>query len=167
MDFDALAYPDIVVIAGSEYKCNRNIKENKLSIPYTEEPDVGIDDVIKVKLGARENAYKVTDLKFMKDGTLGSGTKHPHMLTLFIENNAIQKKNDSGNSVINIGAVHGEQFQIGNNNSQTVNISINDLVERVSKTDDEEAKTLLKQLFENSTVAGIIGAGASALFGIL
>ncbi|PNV83206.1 MAG: hypothetical protein C0627_06670 [Sulfurimonas sp.] len=167
MDFNALAYPDIVVIAGSEYKCNRNIKENKLLIPYTEEPDIGIDDIIKVKLGAREHEYKVTDLKFMKGGTLGRGTKHHHLLTLYCENDLMQKKNDSSSSVINIGSVHGEQLQIVNHNSQTVNITINDLVEKVSKTNDEEAKILLKQLFENSTVASIIGAGTSALFGIL
>lgn len=159
-----LAYQDIILISGIEYIGNRDIKTNKIDIPYTEEPDVGINDIIKVKLGKRENEYTVIDCKFMKNGTRKLGTKHPHMLTLFIKDTSTQNKEPSS-AVINIGSIHGEQLQIGNNNTQTINITVNELVEKVAKTNDEEAKNLLRKLLENSTVASIIGAGASAIFG--
>ncbi|MCV5916827.1 hypothetical protein OFN60_25700, partial [Escherichia coli] len=40
-------------------------------------------------------------------------------------------------------------------------------VEEVAKSNDPEAKSLLKQLLENSTVGSVIGAGASALISML
>jgi sRNA-binding carbon storage regulator CsrA len=167
MNLDELVYQDIIVISGIEHKGNRDIKANKITIPYTDEPDVGIDDIIKIKLGQRENDYKVLDCKFMKNGTLKIGTQHPHMLTLVVKDNATQEKNNIPSSIFNIGAINGEQFQIGNNNIQTINITLKELVERISKTNDNEAKNLLKKILENSTIAGIIGAGASVLFGTL
>lgn len=48
-----------------------------------------------------------------------------------------------------------------------VNISITELVEKVAKSGDVQAKSALKQLLENSTVASIVGAGASSLLGML
>ncbi|MGP0744699.1 hypothetical protein ACAG08_22410, partial [Escherichia coli] len=48
-----------------------------------------------------------------------------------------------------------------------VNISITELVEKVANSGDPQAKSMLKQLLENSTVASIVGAGASALLGLL
>jgi len=162
-----LAYQDIIVINDIEYKGSRNINTNQIRIPYTEEPDVGIDDIIKVKLGKRENAYKVSDCKFMKNGTLKMGTVHPHMLTLIIKDLAIKERNDVSSSIFNISSINAEQLQIGNNNSQNINITLKELVEKLSKTEDEEAKNLFKKILENSSVAGIIGAGATTLFGML
>ena len=51
--------------------------------------------------------------------------------------------------------------------SGSVNISITELVEKVANSGDPQAKSMLKQLLENSTVASIVGAGASALLGLL
>jgi len=50
MDF---FFPDLVVISGHEYKCQRDISKNKVLIPYTEEPNVGIGDVIIQKSGSK------------------------------------------------------------------------------------------------------------------
>ncbi|MDR8444842.1 hypothetical protein FPK32_25700, partial [Acinetobacter baumannii] len=70
-------------------------------------------------------------------------------------------------NTFNIGSGSGEQVQIGESNHMLVNISITELVEKVAKSGDPQAKSMLKQLLENSTVASIVGAGASALLGLL
>jgi hypothetical protein len=169
MDFDVMAYPEIITIAGVEYKAQRNLSKGKVLIPYTDEPDVGIGDVIIQKSGSREIALKVLDVLFLKDDFPNVGTKHPHMLTLKVENTTASAahKTPSQSSTFNIGSISGEQVQVGNNNSQTVNITIQQLVEEIAKSSDPEAKSLLKKLLENITVGSLIGAGASALLGLL
>ncbi|OCL82889.1 hypothetical protein [Arcobacter porcinus] len=164
MSFDKLVYQDIAIIDDIEYKCSRNIKTNEIKIPYTDELDIGIDDIIKIKLGKRENTYKIVDCKFVKGGTLNVGTEHPHMLTLIVKDNSKQEDNLITSNTYNINSISGEQFQIGNNNTQTINITLQELVEKISKTNDNEAKSLLKKIFENSTISSILGAGASVLF---
>ncbi|MDI9094226.1 hypothetical protein [Providencia rettgeri] len=166
MDFDALAYPDIIIIDGIEYKaCKKN---SSLSIPYTDEPDVGIGDVITQKSGKRDVELKVLDASFTPGATLEIGTDHPHMLTLTVENlTANQHKSKDSSSVVNIGNISGHQVQVGNNNSQTTNISIQELVEKIAKSDDTEAKNALVKFLENSTVASVIGAGVSGLISLL
>lgn len=168
MDFDAMAYPEIITIAGIEHKAQRNMSKGQVLIPYTDAPDVGIGDVIIQQSGSRKIALKVLDVSFLKGGSLNVGTKHPHILTLKVENTtASAHKTPPQSSTFNIGSISGEQVQVGNNNSQTINISIQQLVEAIAKSSDPEAKSLLKKLLENSTVGSLIGAGASALLGLL
>ena len=168
MDFDAMAYPDIITIAGVEHKAQRDMSKGRVLVPYTNKPDVGIGDVIIQKSGSREIALKVLDVSFLKGGSLNVATKHPNMLTLKVENTtASAYKTPPQSSTFNIGSISGKQVQVGNNNSQEVNISIKQLVEEVAKSFDPEAKSLLKKLLENSTVGSLIGAGASALLGLL
>lgn len=168
MDFEKLAYPEVIIISGAEYKGQRDMSKGNLLIPYTDEPDVGIGDVITQKSGKREIALKVIDVSFLEGGSLNVGTKHPNLLTLKVENTTAQPHITSNHtSTFNIGSISGEQVQVGNHNSQTVNISIQQLVDEVAKCDDPAAKSILKSLFENSTVASIVGAGASALLAML
>lgn len=168
MDFDEMGYSEIVYIDGEEHKAKRDMNKGTLNIPYTTEPDVGIGDVITQKSGKRKIHLKVLDASFLKGGTLNIGTNHPHIVNLKVENTTAQAhKPEPQPSTINIGSILGEQVQVGNNNSQTVNISIEKLAEELAKSSDPEAKGLLKKLLENSTVGSIIGAGASALIGIL
>jgi hypothetical protein len=158
-------FPDHIFISGHEYDCQRS--KNQILVPYTEEPNVGIGDVIIEKSGSRNIEFKVLDTKFRKKGTLGIGN-HPHMLELTVENmTASVHKPSAQTSTFNIGSIAGEKFQVGNNNSQIVNISIQSLVEEVAKSGDSGAKNLLKSLLENATVGSLIGAGASALIGLL
>ncbi|CAH3346453.1 hypothetical protein ACPH7A_001449 [Enterobacter roggenkampii] len=169
MDFDAMAYPEKFTIAGTEYKGRRNSTEKKVLIPYTEEPDISIGDEITQKLGKGEISLKVLDMSFLPGGTLNVGTNHPHMLTLKVENltaNEHKPKPPSQNT-FNIGSVSGTQVQIGERNHLIVNISITELVEKVSQSQDPQAKSLLKDLLNNSTVASLVGAGASALLALL
>ncbi|SBS34979.1 hypothetical protein MSP8886_03220 [Marinomonas spartinae] len=79
MDFDKLAYPETLTIAGTEYKGQRNMSKGQVLVPYTDEPDVGIGDVITQKSGKREIHLKVIDVSFLEDGCLGVGTTYPHM----------------------------------------------------------------------------------------
>jgi hypothetical protein len=168
MNFESLAYPETIIIAGSEYKGQRNMSKGSLLIPYTDEPDIGIGDVISQKSGQREISLKVIDVSFLEGGSLNVGTKHANLLTLKVENTTAQPHITSGQtSTFNIGSISGEQVQVGNHNAQTVNISIQQLVDAVTKSNDPAAKSILKSLFENSTVASIVGAGASTLLALL
>ncbi|MBU4629210.1 hypothetical protein HRJ41_17160 [Pseudomonas sp. BF61] len=168
MDFNAMAYPDVILLGSNEYKAKRNIADSTLLIPYTDEIDVGIGDVILQKMGGREVSLKVLDASFSQGGTLGIGTAHPDLVKLKVLNlTADEHKSKEVNSVINIGNLHGEQVQVGNHNSQTVTISLQHLVEAVAKSKDEEAKGILRKLFENSTVASVVGAGLSGLIGLV
>lgn len=167
MNFDKLAYPEIVTITGTEYKGQRDMPKGQLLIPYTEEPDVGIGDIITQKSGKREIQLKVLDASFLEEGSLKVGTKHPHMLTLKVENTTAKPHVTNNNPTINIGSLNGEQVQVGNNNSQVTNINMQQLVEHIANSNDDEAKATLKSLLQNSTVASLMGASASALFGLL
>lgn len=168
MDFDKLAYPEIIIIDGVEYKGQRNMSKGQVLIPYSEEPDVGIGDVIVQRSGKREIHLKILDASFLEGGSLNVGTKHPHMLTLKVENTTAQPHvAKAQSSTFNIGTITGDQVQVGNDNSQVTNINIQQLVESVAKSDDEEAKSALKKLLQNSTVASLIGVGAGALLGLL
>ncbi|OBX38325.1 hypothetical protein A8U91_02724 [Halomonas elongata] len=85
-DFDQLAYPNIVIINGKEYKASRNTSKGSVKIPYTEAPDIGIGDTIIEKSGNRDIHLKVLDINFTPGGTLQVGTEHPNMLTLDVHN---------------------------------------------------------------------------------
>ncbi|MBO2654671.1 hypothetical protein I6M49_14555 [Shewanella algae] len=168
MDFDKLAYPEKLTISGIEYKGQRNMSKGQVLIPYTDEPDVGIGDVITQKSGKREIHLKVVDVSFLEGGSLGVGTSHPHMLTLKVENTTAQPHvTKHGDSTFNIGSISGENVQVGNSNTLTTNVTIQELAEKIAKSDDPEAKSKLKEFLQNSTVGSLIGAGASALIGIL
>ncbi len=168
MNINKMAYPDTFLMDGYEQKGKRDTDKNSLKIPYSVTPDIGIGDVISQKSGTREIQLKVIDASFLEGGTMNVGTNHPHMLTLKVENMTAQAHTtNNDNSTFNIGSVSGEQVQIGNHNNQITNIHFQQLVEQVAKSGDKEAKSLLKTLLQNSTVASVVGAGATALLGLL
>lgn len=167
-DFDEMAYPDLFLINGIELKGTRSAGKNQIEIPFTDEPEIDLGDVLTQKIGNRELNLKVVDLSISKNGTLNIGTTHPHLLVLTVENlsgNAHMTKKSI--NTFNIGSVSGEQVQIGENNHLLVNISITELVEKVASSGDPKAKSILRDLLNNSTVASVIGAGASALIALL
>lgn len=168
MNFDAMAYPETFTISGKEFKGKRNPTKKEVLIPYTDEPEISIGDEIVQRLGKGEILLKVIDMSFLPDGTLNIGTKHPNMLTLKVENlTANEHKPKSSQNTFNIGSVSGSQVQIGDRNHLIINVSITELVEKVSQSQDPQAKSILKDLLNNSTVASIVGAGASALLALL
>ena len=155
-----------MLINGIEYKARRDPSKGEVVVPYNKEPDIGIGDVISQKSGKREILLKVIDLQFLEGQTLKVGTRDPHLLKLSVENITSQaraNKPSEANTFNIVGDISGDQVQIGNNNTQAVNISIQQLSEAIAESNDPEAKKLLKKLLANSTVGSIIGAGASAL----
>jgi hypothetical protein len=168
LDFDLLAYSDIFEIDGIQHKGQRNRKTSEVLIPYTNEPQVDIGDTIIQRTGTSTIELKVIDIEFLPGGTLNAGTDHPHMLTLGVENMTSAKHQSSTTPTsIHIASLTGQQVQVGNNNSQTTNITITEIVKQVAASQDIEAKSALRKLLENNTVAAIVGAGATTLLGIL
>lgn len=168
MNFDAMAYPDTFIISGVSFKGKRNSAKKQVMIPYTDEPDVTLGEEITQTVGKNNIRLKVIDISILEGGSLNVGTKHPHMLTLSVDN-ITQNEHSPRQSAntFHIGSVSGGQVQIGESNQLLNNISITELVEKVANSGDPQAKSLLKKLLENSTVASLIGAGASALLGLL
>lgn len=164
MDFDAMAYPDIFVIGGAQHKGQRDRSKCEVLIPYTSPPGVQIGDRITQRNGPSTVELQVLDADFMEGGSLGVGTNHPHMLTLSVKNltSAAHQPPPSPSS-IHIGSVSGHQIQVGNQNTQVVTISLEEVVKQVAAANDPEAKNILRKFLENNTVAAIVGAGATAL----
>lgn len=168
MDIDAMHYQEKIFISGSEYEASRNRSTGEVNIPYTNAPDADIGDVITLKSGPSEISLRILDLSFIEGGTLNIGTTHPNLLQLTVENlTSAAHRTSTQSSTFNIGRIAAEHVQVGNQNSQTVNISIQHLTEKITHSSDPEAKTLLKKFLENSTVGSLIGAGVSALLGKL
>lgn len=166
MDLNAIAYPDVFEINGHSYKGRRDRKKSEVMIPYTDVPAVSIGDLLTQRSGSNTIRFRVLDVAYLEGGSLGAGTSHPHMLTLFIENLTLPEHQTPHNpTAIHIGSISGQQVQVGNQNTQTTNITLSEVVQRVAASEDAEAKGLMGKLLGNSTVAAIVGAGASALLG--
>lgn len=67
----------------------------------------------------------------------------------------------------NFGSISAEQLQVGNDNTQNVTINVKKLVEEIAKSNDDNAKSMLRNLLGNSTVASIVGAGVSGLISMI
>ena len=167
MDFDEAAYPDDFDIAGVVYKGSRDRKKGEVQIPYTDPPLVRIGDVITQRNGPNEYQLKVMDADYQKDSSLEIGTEHPHILSLSVQNLATAALHPKPAPSVHIGKMSAKQVQIGDHNSLTVTVTLAEVVSKVAAGDDQEAKGLLKRLLENNTVAAVVGAGASALLGLL
>lgn len=119
MNFNKLAYPDTFTIADIEHKGKRDMSKGELRIPYTDEPNVSIGDVIYQKSGKQEISLKIIDLSFLEGGSLNVGTRHPNMLTLKVQNTTSQPHiQQSGSSIFNIASVSGSNVQVGNSNAK-------------------------------------------------
>jgi hypothetical protein len=167
MDFDAMAYPDIFMIGGAEHKGQRDRKKGEVLIPYTKPPTVQIGDRIVQRNGPNTVELQVLDVDYLEGGSLGVGTNHPHMLTLSVKNLTSAAHHPAPPAAIHIGSVSGHQVQVGNQNTQVVNITLEEVVKQVATAGDPEAKSLLRRLLENNTVAAIVGAGVAGLIGTI
>lgn len=167
MDFDELAYPDDFEIGGIVYKGQRDRRKGEVLIPYSVPPSVKIGDTIVQKNGPNLYQLFVTDADYLNDSTLEIGTKHAHMLTLTVQNLASEAVKPKAAPTFQIGTLSAQQVQIGDGNTQTITISLAEVVKHVAASPDHEAKGLLKKLLENSTVAAVVGAGATAVLGLL
>lgn len=168
MDFDALAYPDIFEIDGKPYKGARNRAKSEIKIPYTDAPNVTLGSHVTQNSGPNTIYFKVLDVSYLEGGSLYVGTLHPHILTIFVENmTSAAHATPPQPTAFNIGSISAQQVQVGNQNTQVSNITLSEVVQRVASSEDNEAKNLLVKLLGNNTVSAIVGAGASALLGVL
>ncbi len=71
------------------------------------------------------------------------------------------------NITYNFGSISAEQMQVGNDNTINVTINVQQLVEKVAASNDDEAKGKLRALLENNTVASLLGANVSGLVSML
>lgn len=53
-DFNDMAYPDIFLISGKEFKGSRSTGKNQVDIPFTDEPQIELGDILIQKIGNRE-----------------------------------------------------------------------------------------------------------------
>jgi hypothetical protein len=164
MNLSDMAYQDKVMFRSGELRCMRGKQGGTLLVPYTDEPDVEIGDSVTLITGNKRLVLAVTDLLLQKGGTLGVGTKHPNLLTLHFQNAAQPAMTAT---TIHIGSVTGQQVQVGDGNSMAVTMHVHELVEKVAKSGDPEARNRLVAFLENKTVATIIGAGTAALISAL
>lgn len=167
MDFDKMAYPDDFVLGSAVLKGARNRKTGEVQIPYTDAPVIRVGDVIVQRNGPNEHRLEVTDVDYQLHSSLEIGTPHPHILSLTVRNLAAKALEPKPAPSLNIGSLSAHQVQIGDNNKQSLTVSLAEVVKHVASTNDPEAKNLMRQLLENSTVAAVVGAGASALLGLL
>lgn len=63
--------------------------------------------------------------------------------------------------------IDSKNVQIGDYNTQNVTINIQELVEAIAESNDNEAKSMLKSFLENNTVASVVGAGVSGLIALI
>ncbi|MDP2592398.1 hypothetical protein [Vibrio splendidus] len=107
--------------------------------------------------------YKVLDPGFHE--AFGSISAHYQIKH---QNLSIQEAEKMVQSITyNFGSISTEQMQVGNNNTQNVTINMHQLVEKIAKSNDDDAKSKLKALLENSTVASVVGAGVSSLISLI
>ncbi|WP_158679707.1 hypothetical protein [Pseudoalteromonas sp. T1lg21] len=163
---DKHAYPDTFKLNdGDTLKGNRNGSE--VMIPYTNEPNVKIGDVLFQSAGANEIEFKVMDCHFGEDQTMGIGTEHPHLLRMVVENQTSKPHQSSpASQTFNIGNLSGSNVQVGNNNTQNFINIIKELESKIDKLEattqeKEEAKGLLWQLMDNKLVNTVVGTLAS------
>lgn len=110
------------------------------------------------------SVYKVIDPGFIESHGIG----FPAHYQIKHQNLSVEEvKELPQNVTYNFGSISAEQMQVGNNNTQNVTINVQELVKKVVESDDEEAKSKLKSLLENSTVASVVGAGISGLISLL
>ncbi len=167
MSIEMQGYTHTFEVNGESLPGLRNTKDSRVLIPYTIEPSVMIGDIIKQKVGANFIELKVIDIDFQKRGTMGIGTRHPHLMALTTENLTADAHRTPVQSAIHIGSISGQQVQVGNNNTQITNITLAEVVKKVSEQGDPSTKGLLKLLLDNATVSAIVGAGASAALAAL
>lgn len=168
LDFDTLSYPDTVTINGEQHKAKRDINKSTLLVPYTTPPTIKAGDIITQQILASEITLKVIDYSLMPGGTFSIGTPHQNLLTVKVENmtSDTHKKTETQNT-FNIASLNANQVQVGNNNTISTNITIENLVKEIANSKDPEAKSIVKKLLENSTVGSVIGAGTAFLLSML
>lgn len=149
MDF----YPDLIIIAGKEYKAQHSVVTGAILLPYKDEPDVKQGDIISKKSDSAETSLKVLEASFRRIGTFTSANKTPHMLTMKVE--------------VTAEAPHQNRDASAEEVATPVTMGLQEFVEKIGKGQDADAKQTLNKLLGNPSVANLLGAGTKTLVKLL
>jgi hypothetical protein len=147
------AWPDRVIIDGTEFKARRDLAEGSVNVPYTTEPEVSVGDVITQKSGHRESTLEVLEVNFQPNGSLGIGTHHRHLLTLIVENTTSQAHTGAGGTA----PAAAKPTQPIVKKAAAGTLSVDELVKKISVGNDADAKAALLALFRTKKIEAIIG----------
>lgn len=146
---------------------NRAVNIYDVSVPVTEG-----DKLIRRLPNGTEFTFTITDVSYRtpseKDEFLGK----PVHWALTLEKDSTMPKPTQGSTTNNIN-IHGSTgFQIGNYNSQQVQVVFQDLVSKIeasggTEEEKQEAKGRLKQFLEHPLVATVVGESLAATLGLL
>jgi len=157
------AWPDRVTIDGVVFKARVDAVDGLVSLPCASEPQVSVGDVITQTVGRRENSFEVLEVDFQPNGSLGIGTVHRHLLVLTVEPTTSQAHTQQPGAgaavptpvgkVVPRRAAPAPVAQAAPPSS----LKLAELVERVSRGSDSEAKAMLVALLDNASVSALVG----------
>jgi hypothetical protein len=115
--------------------------------------------VITQTVGRRETSLEVLEVDFQPNGSLGIGTIHRHLLVLTVEPTTSQAHTQQPGAsapVTRSGPRQATPVPAAQAAPPST-LKLAELVERVSRGSDIEAKTMLVALLDNASVSAIVG----------
>lgn len=152
------AWPDRVTIDGTVFKARVDAGDGLVSLPCPSEPQVSVGDVITQTVGRRETSLEVLEVDFQPNGSLGIGTIHRHLLVLTVEPTTSQAHTQQPGATAPVArppskAVPRPSVQA----APPSTLRLVELVERLARSGDAEAKSMLLALLDNASVSAIVG----------
>ena len=156
------AWPDRVTIDGTVFKARVDAGDGLVSLPCASEPQVSVGDVITQTVGRRESSLEVLEVDFQPNGSLGIGTIHRHLLVLTVEPTTSQAHTQPpGASAAKApppAARPPKASPVASTQAAPAStLKLAELVDRVSRSNDTEAKAMLLALLDNALVSAIVG----------
>lgn len=151
------AWPDRVTIDGVVHKARVEASDGLVSLPYTTEPQVSEGDVITQTVGRREVAFEVLEVNFQPNGSLGIGTIHRHLLVLSVEPTTSQAHTQPAAPAGRVAPSPRPVAAPVSKAAPPSPLKLAELVDRVARGTDTEAKTLLLALLGTASVSALVG----------
>lgn len=153
------AWPDRVTIDGTVFKARVDASDGLVSLPCPSEPQVSVGDVITQTVGRRETSLEVLEVDFQPNGSLGIGTIHRHLLVLTVEPTTSQAHTQQPGASAPVARVPSPKVapRPAVQAAPPSTLRLAELVERVSRSGDAEAKSMLLALLDNAAVSAIVG----------
>lgn len=158
------AWPDRVTIDGMVYKARVDAGDGMVSLPCPSEPQVSVGDVITQTVGRRESSLEVLEVDFQLNGSLGIGTIHRHLLVLTVEPTTSQAHTQPPGAAVSRAKAPPPATRapkaspvLSTQAAPVSTLKLAELVDRVARSSDAEAKALLLSLLDNPSVSAIVG----------
>ncbi|HCN2827012.1 TPA: hypothetical protein N6R22_003079 [Escherichia coli] len=164
---DQFFYPDTFTFNSSTYYGQRDSSKGRLYIPI--ESDLcpfNIGDIIVQKMVDRERLFEVLDYEVQISLEVGC-PGYSYLAVLIVKALDVKEKPKQITTHLTFnGAINaGGDFQAGNDNSITKNITIQQLHDAIEHCNDPEVKSLWQKLLENPTFASIASILAKSALG--